>query len=605
MTALLSRGYRFDAVNDVVDLGLLGADLTEATFEGWFRTEAQPDTGFRFLGGFVTSFGIFLNAGSLVAFDWGAGTPRIAGTWAPDTISPWRHVALVFRSGVVGGSQFYVDGAAFGAAFLLTRTPGGGTPGLLLGSSTSGGTNQQARQEVRDVRLWNRALTPAELGVFRPRLRGDEDGLVGWWPLDRDTLDRSKRTPVAPSLSFVSAFDKNQGLAVSVVSGSWAINANGELVNTSGSNTKYLVDTRTPDMRVEAVLAETLDRYGVYHRVDGVSGRGYRTFISDAGPYVQTARLVGNIIVGSSSAVPIATGSIHRLRVDHVGPLISVWLDDVFLYTISDIDELAGSYAGTGTPGSSSNGSRYVSLNATALGEPVAAPAAHGKALNGASRANSGGTGLAITDGAAGWARVSPIPAALQLRRDLTASMWVRKGPGSIQSTTLVREGTGADENFGVSLASTGQISVEQYDGAFRSLSPGGFVPIDGGWAHVAAVRAPDGLLWLLYIDGVFVASGQIAGVAVPIGQTPNVLSIGASNDSTIAIGNRALVRDVVLHNRALSPAEIRSTMIGVPPALGLVARWALDGDLDSDVAGLPALTPRGAGPVLAGRILR
>ncbi|MCC7373458.1 MAG: tandem-95 repeat protein [Verrucomicrobiales bacterium] len=101
-------------------------------------------------------------------------------TDAPLTVGRWTHLAAVWD-----GTQFtlYMDGRKSGQV-----TPVGGfnlaTSELWLGGRVAGGERNFAGL-LDEVRIWNRALTQTEVvNRMNVALRGDEPGLVGYFPFD-------------------------------------------------------------------------------------------------------------------------------------------------------------------------------------------------------------------------------------------------------------------------------------------------------------------------------------------------------------------------------------------------------------------------------------
>lgn len=202
MTALKSRGYRFDGINDAVDAssllprwGLNVARTAELRFRSFSRRDgmmlvaATADNGTlvaTIRANDVTPGRITIRVGAASIGFGGANN-----VLPVDVFDGVEH-SLSWVVAASGTWTIYLDGV------LVATVPNAGLTGTLLpdrhviGAWTSSGAIP-FDGEIRDVRYWDRALTVAELQAFRPVLRGDEEGLAGWWPLEGDTLDRTVR----------------------------------------------------------------------------------------------------------------------------------------------------------------------------------------------------------------------------------------------------------------------------------------------------------------------------------------------------------------------------------------------------------------------------
>ena len=117
----------------------------------------------------------FRNAANYI---WDGGLGLDAGFVAD---GQWHHIALVVDA---AGARLYVDGTRR-AARAWQGTPGAGTSPepLQFGRYAHYTTGLDGRLD--EIALWNRALSEAELHQLVPgTLRGDEAGLIGYWPLD-------------------------------------------------------------------------------------------------------------------------------------------------------------------------------------------------------------------------------------------------------------------------------------------------------------------------------------------------------------------------------------------------------------------------------------
>lgn len=108
----------------------------------------------------------------------------------------WDHVAVTFDGSTC---QLYINGVRSGVAAQMNIVPGVGE--AWIGSTAQANSTEQVESlhfegAIAEVRVWNRALQPAEIAAYRAtRPTGNEPELVGWWPLDSNApgLDRSSR----------------------------------------------------------------------------------------------------------------------------------------------------------------------------------------------------------------------------------------------------------------------------------------------------------------------------------------------------------------------------------------------------------------------------
>lgn len=202
----------------------------------------------------------------------------------------------------------------------------------------------------------------------------------------------------------------------------------------------------------------------------------------------------------------------------------------------------------------------------------------------------------------AGFARWSPLPAALAIRGAMTAAAWVTWLNGS--PITVARVGTGADEKWGLVVPSDGSVSWEQYDGSFRSatLLPAGTVQA-GTPAHVAISRAADGVSLVGYLNGRRAAQTVIAG-GMATATAPTNGTVGSANGSTVTA--YAAISDFTVWSSVLTDAEVLAAFLGVPTPRNLVGRWPLAADYrDVGPNALHMIAGGGLGSVLDLAVLR
>ncbi len=160
------------------------------TIEAWINPSGYPQDWFpivdkyRAATDFGWSFQLFGGVGAAPAeiqFVGGIG-PTVRAAWiAP--LNTWSHVAFSYDRSV-GLANFYVNGSLYAAVPYSADIQTTGTDPFYVGYGPSGG-DEFAQGGIDELRLWNRALTGAEIAAnFNRPLTGSESGLVGNWQLD-------------------------------------------------------------------------------------------------------------------------------------------------------------------------------------------------------------------------------------------------------------------------------------------------------------------------------------------------------------------------------------------------------------------------------------
>ncbi len=190
-TMLLSQGYslQFNGVNNYVDClsGGIGNNPSVITQEAWVKTnivEAGPIMTKRHADDGSDWASLIVSTGKLRIYADDKATPN-TDTPAPTTITDgkWHHVA-----GVRNNNTYivYVDGVLD-----MTSTDNhvmGGSPyNLHIGHL--GAWNGYFNGQIAEVRVWNRALSEAEIKskMFSNLVPAQETGLVGYWKFDEGT----------------------------------------------------------------------------------------------------------------------------------------------------------------------------------------------------------------------------------------------------------------------------------------------------------------------------------------------------------------------------------------------------------------------------------
>lgn len=180
--------FSFLGVNQSIETEITGDQLAgnELTVEYWFKgsrlqsaVRLQVDTKW-----FVSG--------------WGSGPFHIINTTGtnnvqisvnretePVTDGKWHHIAVTWKSGTVGGFQGYRDGISFGSGNTTAHPFPAINAKVWIGSLNGG--SEYLTGELDEVRIWNRALSAAEIKSHADapaRLFGKEPGLVAYFPFN-------------------------------------------------------------------------------------------------------------------------------------------------------------------------------------------------------------------------------------------------------------------------------------------------------------------------------------------------------------------------------------------------------------------------------------
>jgi hypothetical protein len=150
--------------------------LSSGTIECWVKT-TYSGGNWQSLVVKQNAFGLSLLNGRPAVWDWSNSTYQQASSGTVNNGS-WNHVALVFQSGVTGGSKFYVNGTL---VLSFTYTVANQTQALSV-AAASAGTGQYFQGQMDEIRIWNTALSGTTIASnYNKRLPTSTSNLVGYW----------------------------------------------------------------------------------------------------------------------------------------------------------------------------------------------------------------------------------------------------------------------------------------------------------------------------------------------------------------------------------------------------------------------------------------
>ncbi len=184
--------------SDTTEFGQVGnigklSSLNQLTMECWIRR--QSDGHFEFMGKNFQEYQFYVNSSNRLGMYKGYNMlgSALFQNWTSSYVLPfgeWHHVAATWDGDRT--ISFYVDGSfleSFDTAAPLPIHNWGHV--FEIGRRAHDGGHHMVGY-LAEVRVWNVARKEDEIREFRDAaLDGDEPGLVGYWPLHTDTVDRS------------------------------------------------------------------------------------------------------------------------------------------------------------------------------------------------------------------------------------------------------------------------------------------------------------------------------------------------------------------------------------------------------------------------------
>ncbi len=152
------------------------------TIEGWVRFDVLEDECVSLVGkDYIEAFWIGWCDDGFMSYAGGETTYMYGGAFAAGY---WTHFAVTSDG---EDRRHYLDGVLMGSQLETEGLTTSNAP-LRIGSDVS--WNYPPSAALNEVRLWNRALTQAEIQDVKDRtLTEPEPGLVAVWPLDHDGRD--------------------------------------------------------------------------------------------------------------------------------------------------------------------------------------------------------------------------------------------------------------------------------------------------------------------------------------------------------------------------------------------------------------------------------
>lgn len=204
-----SYALSFNGVNAYVDCGNSASlQLTLGTMEARVKTSGAG-ASYRDIIMKAFAFDLYLLDNILIFYSWG-GTAGALSTGVNLADGLEHHVAASFQSGVVNGTNIYIDGVLVLTGTMIVQDQ---TQPFTIGGHAT--YNQNLNGLIREARLWNVIRTQAQIQAsMNILLIGNEAGLIGYWKLSESTgLIAYDSTANSNNGTVVNAVHSGSGIA--------------------------------------------------------------------------------------------------------------------------------------------------------------------------------------------------------------------------------------------------------------------------------------------------------------------------------------------------------------------------------------------------------
>ncbi|NES22587.1 MAG: hypothetical protein F6K41_27625, partial [Symploca sp. SIO3E6] len=187
MTASPQSVLRFNGTSDYISVpDSESLQLSAYTVEVWIKPSGKPNQVWKgIVGKPGRNYNIWIHNTGYVHHRF--HTKGSTNTGAPNTTkrslkwNQWSHVAIT-NDGKT--AKTYINGqlkkeGATGGALIVDQTP------LYLARNLDGKSDNYFKGQLADIRIWNQVHSQDEIkNLMGQRLKGDEAGLVAYWPLN-------------------------------------------------------------------------------------------------------------------------------------------------------------------------------------------------------------------------------------------------------------------------------------------------------------------------------------------------------------------------------------------------------------------------------------
>lgn len=304
------------------------------TIETWARLDATNNTRTYLMGQYVSGdstswVGLVFDANSLTPkFFIGSNnntTPAIVSD-TPVRIGEWFHLAGTRDS--AGTVRLYLNGAQVGQG---TRSASIGAPPAAPFELYNVGTNPSLCGALREARVWDRALSAAEIAEgFTRTADGTEEGLIGSWALDEGSGSEVSNK-VTGAKGVMGVYDSSWNLVTRNRNFTWAptVSLASTFANNSSSRIQTDVKITTSDFTVEAwarvAQIPTALCYMLGQYVNGNKDTWFSLIFWDAYPRFRNGSDGSGTTITSSK--PVVAGRWFHLAATRSGTTMKLYLD--------------------------------------------------------------------------------------------------------------------------------------------------------------------------------------------------------------------------------------------------------------------------------------
>jgi len=126
------------------------------TVAAWIKT-TSTDSGYHAVAIKWYAYGLFVQNGDLVTYDWSTGTEHDSGVSVAD--GHWHQVVLAYQSGVGNGTTLYVDGSPVATVTITVQNQANDA---LIGSGSTTGV-EYFNGGIDDVAFYPNVLTAPQV----------------------------------------------------------------------------------------------------------------------------------------------------------------------------------------------------------------------------------------------------------------------------------------------------------------------------------------------------------------------------------------------------------------------------------------------------------
>ena len=552
--------YKFDGSNDLItaaDNANLDAGVGDFTWAVWFKTTSSTFSRILSKQGSESALiyaylGSGGNAGQVgVIYYDGSGSVDTGYIGSGLNDGGWHY--LTYSADRSGNALTYIDGVLVATTDISSESGDLSNSGAFtIGAHTS--ASQRFDGEIRQVRIHNRALTAAEV-------RASYNGQAV--PFEY------RINPSQSIKSATSSHELNQNLTVGASSdfsgaGDWLTNSSGAISVGSGvASVSGLADTddfvyiQTNDfvnligkkIRVKADISSVTGTWSFEYW----TGSAYSSIATGTGSLDLEWTIPANAVDGSDR-------SYFRWIKESSSATVSFTMDNFTVQPIGCVAEyLPESISSSSWLDSSGNKLNGVASGATATNADNNVPVQDGHLMASKSVADLQSGASFKFDGSDDYVEATTTSAVLLGASPFSISFWAKSASSPAHVDRIIEMGNSGGNFITICWATDNRVFYQAYNGSWdTALYTSNNSISNSEFKHFTLVKDGTGTTW--YVNGV-ADTTQSTGSASDINDVAGKLRFGAAlNGANTWPGD---LRQVRLHNRALSADEVRAAYSG------------------------------------------